>query len=155
MDVIFNLAPDNIFMAPFRCYRTYNSAGIESNVNYTDSFLPDPDICIRWSDWAIKVYRKLFGCWAGSLSKSRVCLRVFLICGQRVDCKRSLCTPTDLGSKNNISSRGILTTRFLRQFLSQDFPNIANISLAMSGHSCLSLGEQSEKTTICSFVFEL
>ena len=76
---------------------------------------------IRWSEPSR--YRKLFGCWAGSLSKSRVCLRVFLICGQRVDCKRSLCTPTDLGSKNNISSRGILTTRFLRKFLSQDFLN--------------------------------
>ena len=42
--VILNLAPDNISTAPFRRYRTHNSAGIESNVNYTDSFLPDPNI---------------------------------------------------------------------------------------------------------------
>ena len=43
-DVIFNLAPGNIFTAPFRRYQTHNSAGIESKVNYTDSFSPDPSI---------------------------------------------------------------------------------------------------------------
>ena len=57
-------------------------------------------------------YRKLFGCWSGSLTKSRVWLRGLLICGQGVDCercKRHLCKPTDPGSKNNISSRGVLS----------------------------------------------
>ena len=43
-DIIFNLAPDNIFTAPFRRYQTHISAGIEGNVNYTDSFSPDPNI---------------------------------------------------------------------------------------------------------------
>ena len=43
-DIIFNLAPDNIFTAPFRRYQTHISAGIEGHVNYTDSFSPDTNI---------------------------------------------------------------------------------------------------------------
>ena len=38
------MARDNIFTAPFRRNRTHISAGIEGNVNYTDSFSPDPNI---------------------------------------------------------------------------------------------------------------
>ena len=44
-DIIFNLAPDNIFTAPFRRYRTQvrkdNEAGKEI---YTKGFSPDPNI---------------------------------------------------------------------------------------------------------------